>query len=379
MRQTFIPAIIGSCMVLSCSTQKPAINKPVRSAKFIGEYSLPYRSQFNGTTIGGLSGIEYSPDEDLYYLICDDRSDMIPARFYTSKIFVTSKGIDSVSFIKATTLLQNNGSTYPNKRQDAYKVPDPEALRFNPKNRTMVWGSEGERTIRREGNILIEPSINIINTNGRLLDTFPLPPNMHVRKSESGPRQNGVFEGLSFADDYKTLYVSVEEPIYEDGPRAGLADSTGWIRIIKYDVATKKQVAQYAYQIDPVVQEAISASAFKINGVPDILALGGQQLLVIERSFSTGRLGCNVRVYLADMQGADNVADVYSLQKTPPAKPLRKSLLVNMDKLGRLIDNIEGITFGPRLPNGNRTLLFVADDNFSTGQKNQFLLFEVEK
>ncbi len=48
-----------------------------------------------------------------------------------------------------------------------------------------------------------------------------------------------------------------------------------------------------------------------------------------------------------------------------------------MDDLGRYVDNIEGITFGPTLPNGHRTLIFVADNNFSPLQKTQLLLFEV--
>ncbi|MDB5207321.1 MAG: esterase-like of phytase family protein [Flavisolibacter sp.] len=377
MRKVLLQVFICS-FIYSCSTQKAAINKPITGLKFIGEYSLPYRTVFNGTTVGGLSSIDYAPAEDLYYLICDDRSDMIPARFYTARIYLTGKGIDSVGFINSVTLLQKNAAVYPNKKQDLYKVPDPEGLRLNRSNGTLVWTSEGERTVRQEGSVIVDPAINIAGTDGRLLDTFPLPPNMRIRKTESGPRQNGVFEGLAFADDYKTLYVSVEEPIYEDGPRAGLGDSTGWIRIIKYDVATKKQVAQYAYQIDPVVQEPISASAFKINGVPDILAINNHQLLVTERSFSTGRLGCNVRIYLADLEGAENIADITSLQKRPPLKPLQKKLLLNMDGLGRLIDNIEGATFGPTLSNGKRTLIFVADDNFSPGQKNQFLLFEIQ-
>ncbi len=48
-----------------------------------------------------------------------------------------------------------------------------------------------------------------------------------------------------------------------------------------------------------------------------------------------------------------------------------------MDSLGVYIDNIEGATFGPRLANGHRTLLLVADNNFETFQKTQFFLFEV--
>jgi hypothetical protein len=60
------------------------------------------------------------------------------------------------------------------------------------------------------------------------------------------------------------------------------------------------------------------------------------------------------------------------LIKTAP-----KRLLLNMDDLGIAIDNVEGITFGPMLPNGHRSLIFVSDNNFNDKQKTQFFLFEV--
>jgi hypothetical protein len=170
----------------------------------------------------------------------------------------------------------------------------------------------------------------------------------------------------------------VEEPLYDDGPRAGLRDTAGWIRIIQYDVATRQPVAQYAYQIDPVVQEPISRGAFIVNGVPDILSLNDHQLLVTERSFSTGRLTCNVRVYLAELNGADDIAGVASLRQQPVREPVRKKLLLDMDTLGRWIDNVEGATFGPSLPNGKRSLIFVTDDNFASFERTQFLLFQVD-
>jgi hypothetical protein len=49
-----------------------------------------------------------------------------------------------------------------------------------------------------------------------------------------------------------------------------------------------------------------------------------------------------------------------------------------MDTLGRWVDNVEGATLGPRLPNGKRSLLFVTDDNFSEQERTQFFLFEVD-
>jgi hypothetical protein len=48
-----------------------------------------------------------------------------------------------------------------------------------------------------------------------------------------------------------------------------------------------------------------------------------------------------------------------------------------MDKLGVYVDNVEGITFGPKMPNGNKTLLLVADNNFAATEKTQFFLFEL--
>ncbi|MDX2939877.1 esterase-like activity of phytase family protein [Streptomyces ipomoeae] len=41
----------------------------------------------------------------------------------------------------------------------------------------------------------------------------------------------------------------------------------------------------------------------------------------------------------------------------------------------RRVDNVEGITLGPRLPDGRRTVLLVSDDNFSAVQTTQFLAF----
>lgn len=41
------------------------------------------------------------------------------------------------------------------------------------------------------------------------------------------------------------------------------------------------------------------------------------------------------------------------------------------------IDNVEGITFGKKLPNGHDTLVLVADNNFNKEQQTQIIAFEV--
>jgi hypothetical protein len=372
--------IIFACLSLlaSCtSSKKITTSQPVSISqlKFLGEYDVAHAKQFKETTIGGLSGIDHDAKNDIYYMISDDRSAINPARFYTAKIHVKEDQIDSVEFIDVKTLLQKNGESYPGSKKDPFHTPDPEDIRYNPLKDEIIWSSEGER--KPENNILEDPSVIVVNRTGNYKDSFELPANMHMHATENGPRQNSVFEGLAFTADYKYLFVSVEEPIYEDGPRAGAGDSTAWIRIIKFDTEKRKQIAQFAYKIEPAAYPAIPAGSFKINGVSAILSAGEDKLFVVERSFSTGRLACTIRVFLVDMNDATDIATTNSLEKQPAAKPVSKKILLNMDDLGRYIDNIEGVTFGPTLPNGHRTLIFVADNNFSPLQKTQFLLFEI--
>ena len=244
-----IPFLVVIFCLYSCAeAQKTTGNKfSISQLKLIGEYDVPHNLPFKGTTVGGLSGIDYDKANDVYYLISDDRSAINPARFYTAKLFFTEKKIDSVVFVNVTTLLQHNGTPYPNSKQDPAHTPDPEALRYDPVRKQMIWTSEGERIVRAGRDTVLEnPAITIISPDGKYIDTFPLPDNLRMHANEKGPRQNGVLEGMSFANGYKTLYVNVEEPLYEDGPRADLTANDPWIRIYKFDMASKKNTAQYA-------------------------------------------------------------------------------------------------------------------------------------
>ena len=185
---------------------------------------------------------------------------------------------------------------------------------------------------------------------------------MHA--TEYGPRQNSVFEGLTFSENPQALFVSVEEPLYQDGLPAGTGDSSAVTRILKFDMISKKPVAQYAYSLDPVAYPPITPSAFKLNGVSDILWIDQNQLLVVERSYSTGRFSFTIKVFLADISSAENINDVNSL-KNKTVTMISKKLLLNMDNLG------------PILSNGKRSLIFISDNNFLPIQKTQLLLFEV--
>ncbi len=363
---------------LSCTTARltmqPSAN--ISSLKFLGGYDIPHNLKYNNTTVGGLSGIDYDVKHDLYYLISDDRSEKDPARFYTARIFLTQTGIDSVALTGVKTLLQPDGMAYPSSKLSPHYSPDPEAIRYNPKSKQLIWTSEGERIVRINDTVLKNPSLILINSNGSYIDSFVLPGNLIMQATEKGPRKNAVLEGMCFADNFKTLFVNVEEPLYEDGPRADIEDNNAYIRIYKFDITGKHNTAQFAYKLSPVAFPAVPVNEFKVNGVPDILSIGYNKLLVIERSFSTGRLPCTIKIFIADLNTASEISRI-KLLNNKEFIPASKKLLLNMDDLGIYIDNIEGVTFGPRLPNGHKTLIFVADNNFNVEEKTQLLLFEV--
>lgn len=372
-----IALILGGCSLTRRIPAKQQVISAVSSLKYINTYVLPHNQQFKGTTVGGLSAIDFDPESNIYYMICDDRSTINPARFYTAKITLSASGIDKVSITGVKTLYQKDGSAYPELAVHATRTTDPEAMRYNGLTKQLIWTSEGERLIKNGDTTLIDPTINVISTTGKYVDTIPLPDNLRMHALESGPRRNEVLEGLTFADDFKTLYVNLEEPLYQDGPRAEFVRNKAFIRIYRFDLKTKLNTAQYAYELGPVALPPVKEGGEYNNGIPDILWLGHNRMLITERSYSAGRDGTNVKVFLADLQDATDIMATKSLKDNPASHPVKKKLLLNMDDLGIYIDNIEGATLGPVLPNGHQTVIFVADNNFYKKEQSQFMLFEV--
>jgi len=53
-------------------------------------------------------------------------------------------------------------------------------------------------------------------------------------------------------------------------------------------------------------------------------------------------------------------------------------LLLNFDAAGLgKVDNLEGMSWGPLLSNGHRSLVLVSDDDFSDDEVTQLLAFEL--
>ena len=63
--------ILSPIMLVLCLAANPAIALTVH---FIGDVNFPAGSIIDETRFNGLSGIAYHEDQDLFYIISDDRS-----------------------------------------------------------------------------------------------------------------------------------------------------------------------------------------------------------------------------------------------------------------------------------------------------------------
>lgn len=79
---------------------------------FLGQEIFATGTMFGGTTVGGLSGIDYDAATNSYIIISDDRSSA--ARFYGATIAIADGvlGAGDVTFTSVTTLTQPGGVPY---------------------------------------------------------------------------------------------------------------------------------------------------------------------------------------------------------------------------------------------------------------------------
>ncbi len=376
-RHVLAAALIGAVpLTLMAAPAAQAEHRPLR---LIGERTVPNSLLYQGTVVGGLSSIDYDHRTGEYALICDDRSAVNPARFYTAKFSLDAKGLGPVTFTGTKPLLRPDGTPYPPlAKNDPAQPPnmqtiDPEELRVDPWTGHYLWSQEGERSAAAR----IDPSIREAKRDGSYVRDLPIPANEKMTET-TGPRQNLVLEGLTFAGFGSLVASSVEGPLLQDGPEP--TTTSGALSRITLQSRFGPVLAQFAYPQDKVFASPNPPGAFATTGVSSLLAVDQAdptRFLVMERAFVTG-VGNKIRIYEIDTKGATNIAKTPSLGDAKNVKPVKKRLLVDLaDFKLSTVDNVEGMTWGPRLPNGERSLVLVSDNNFSATQVTQFIALAV--
>ena len=337
---------------------------PAPRLRLIGETRLPHRLQYQGTTVGGLSGVDYDPASGTCYLLSDDGGSVSPPRFYTARMALAANKLAEVEFkieLTGVTLLQG------------LSAPDPEAIRWHAPSQSLFWTSEGN-AVR-----FMAPALYQTRMDGALLRTYPLPA-MFDFGVLTGSRINKTLEGLAIAPDGQTAWVSMEAALRQDGEEPTISSHGGPCRFTQIDIASGKTMRQISYVPDAIPTAPSPPSANADNGVVEVLMLDAHCMLVLERAYMSGlddRQRNSMRLYTIDTRQASDILNIAALKPgnhTPAGKTLVSSF-INFPALVRL-DNTEGMCWGPDLPNGHKTLLFVSDDNFNPRQITQFLAFE---
>ncbi|MEG4441475.1 esterase-like activity of phytase family protein [Microcoleus sp. AT9_B4] len=338
----------------------------VTKINFIGRAIFPTGSPFQGTEIGGLSGITYDAEKQVYYAISDDRSSKAPARFYTLKINLQSGKLEKeqIAFTGVTTLLDENGKSFPELSLD------PEAIAFT--GNSVFVSSEGD--VDRN----INPFIKEFSLDGKLLKTLAIPELfLPDDKGTKGIRNNLSFESLTLTPDRKYLFTATENALVQDGAVPSLETGSP-CRILRYDAVSGNPEASFLYITEPLPAGANPVGKLTSNGLVDLVAIGDNRLLSLERAFSL-ETGVTVKLFEISLEKGDRIEALESLQsRLGDVSPAQKRLLLDLATLKIPLDNIEGLTFGPDLADASRGLILVSDNNFSPLQETQILGFQIK-
>jgi hypothetical protein len=329
---------------------------------FVGEQQLATRTTFEGTEVGGLSGITYDPEKNLYYAISDDRAERGFARFYTLDLEIDAEGFHSVTIERMTEIKQPDGTSF------ARGSLDGEGIVFSPATGTLIWSSEGDSKGM--------PSISEMNVDGSFVRAFTLPDYYLPQGNERGIYNNLGFEAVQVSADGKSVIAATENALMQDGTKATLEHGSP-VRMLVIDRSTGEVTAEYIYETGAIPNKATRGLDHD-NGLADMLVLDDHTLLMLERSYASG-VGNTINLYTADLTNTTNVAGVESIKDQAGIVPVAKThvLTIHEGDFGLNIDNVEGLTFGAEIDD-QRMLVMVSDNNFNAPQPyTQFIVFKV--
>ncbi len=349
------------------------------SLELLGEVLVPETAQVNKMPVGGLSGITYSPKENLFYAVSDDRSDKAPARFYQFKLKLDPTGKPlSTEFTGVTTLKDQSGQVYEKG------TIDPEGIAITPQE--TVWISSEGVAVDDIPPFIQEYDIK----SGKLLRSLRIPEQYIPRtdtKNKKNPKRLGIqnnmgFESLTLnsnaarlgATEPYRLFTAAENALEQDKNPDVESIEGDHVRFMHYSLQDQRVdlIAEYLYPLEP---KPMGSDKF---GLVEMLSLDGAgRFLSLERSF--GLMGFKVQVFQTVFAASKDTSMLSSIQGLDTVvKPAQKELVADLNNLDVVIDNLEGMTLGPRLPDGSQSLMMVSDDNFNKMQKTQILVFRIK-
>ena len=256
---------------------------------------------------------------------------------------------------------------------------DPEGIRVGPNGTFYLSDEYGPYVFEfnRQGHLIrrieIPPKFLIANPSNN--------PNMELLGNTAGRQANRGMEGLAISPDGTTLFGIMQNALIQDHGLSGL-DRVGLNnRILKIDLATG-ETHEYVYVLDAINRG---------QGVSEILAINDHEFLVLERDNrsnlqSPPQAPTRKTIYKIDLTGATDVSGIESLPVGAlPAgvTPVSKQLFINLldpdlNLAATIPEKIEGLTWGPDLPDGRHVLYVISDNDLNTALATQIFAFAID-
>lgn len=377
-------AVVAALQVAGCAPRPVpaplAASRPVEMSalELVGSYTLPAVAEghpLRTARPGGVSGLAVDPSNGEIVGIADDPQDNRVLMFEHSK----------------------GDAPFRVDLRGYFPLPSGPGAPAALDSEGVAVTRSGHMFISSEGLPQRDPRVPpaIVEYARRVDYVGPLAIPAKFLQPESGPitrgmRQNEGFEALTLTPDEQRLYTASETSLAQDGEGATFTRGTT-ARVLEFVPEGERFVArrEFPYVLDPVPQVDFTPR-FMINGLVELLALGGTEFLSMERGYAeeagdNGRRATFIRIFRVSLDGATDISAMDSIRGRTDLRPARKRLLLDVNRAAGLpaelsvpeFDNFEGMCFGPTLPDGSRTLLIVSDDNFSPRQRTWFLLFRI--
>ncbi|MFZ4610354.1 MAG: esterase-like activity of phytase family protein [Gemmataceae bacterium] len=334
--------------------------------------------------LGGFgSAIAYTGQGNKYLLLPDrgpgDGANSYSCRFHLAEITVSTPGKIDFKLLKTTLLKTPEGNLLTGLSKDF----GPSGSRFDP---------EGVPSLKN-GSILISdeygPSVWLFDSTGKLKHKFLIPEKFliqnksdHAEKefppfNKKGRLTNKGFEGIAISSDQKKWLAALQGSLIQDRNPTdqNLKTNGDNLRFLETSI-DGKHLREIVYKME-------SAK----NGVNEILAIGEEDYLVLERDGDAGESAGFKKIFRISTKNATDVSKILEL----PAPmlpvgivPVTKTLFLDLldPKFGLkgkdFPAKIEGLTFGPDLPDGRKLLIITTDNDFKPDEPTWIYAFAVK-
>jgi hypothetical protein len=338
--------------------------------------------------LGGFSAIDYTGEGQRYCVLADrgpgDGAYPYSCRVHYLKVELPSvlPGQLKVSLLSTSLLHDVQGRPLLGASSAFDSSLPRSSRRFDPEG--MRLGRNGELYISDE----YGPSLLRFTASGTCDKTLPLPArfliahpsatkNGEAVTNQSGRQPNKGMEGLAIVPSGRKLVGALQGALIQDSVATAKGKRTGRnVRLVEFDLQTEK-IREFLYPLD----------ADK-NGISEILAVNDEEFIVLERDGVGGLKAKFKKLVKVNLGHATDISkvDVLPANQLPDnIVPVQKSVLIDLlDSRHGLAgksfpEKVEGLAFGPTLPDGRRLLIVCVDNDFLAEFSTSIYAFAIDQ